>query len=663
MNRKRFFKKFRKRLIKRYKKISEKLENARNICYKVWKKHSLFIVFLFLYVSIMVNNLLVTSKLFSSPPIKIEKKEQPKHVPYSEFLRGVKADEIIKAGINPNNDVVYFEQKNGTIGSSYYVPSEDFWQTMKESEVIYDIERLPTSNINELLSFIFIMIGSFAVFRMLFSGVNGGSNPFNMGKNDIEVESKISTRFDDVQGIDSAKDELEEIVDFLREPEKYFGTGAKIPRGALLTGAPGTGKTLLARAIAGESSVPFIQCSGSSFVEMFVGVGAKRVRDVFEMARENQPCIVFIDEIDAIGKKRSNNGFAANDEREQTINQLLTEMDGFENETEIVVIAATNRIDILDEALLRPGRFDRKIQVSLPDVHGREEILKVHAKDKLLGAGISLRDLSKQTTGFSGADLANLMNECAIRAVRDGKNGIITPDIAEDVYQRIVVGAKGSRSVSGARKARVAYHEAGHAIIGVLMKEYDEVRKVSILPRGDAGGVTYFQPSTDDIGMYTKDYLLSQIKVALGGHAAEEIVYGREHVTTGASSDFQQTFAIAREMVTTYGMSETIGKMNINTELISPVTANHIDIEVHDIVENCYTEVKKLINKYRVKLEHLKDILVEEEIVDGRIVYEMVASCDLKSVVIQNKDDTIQKYIDAYDNFDQCRDGDDIILP
>ena len=662
MNRKRFFKKIRRRLRKKHRRISEKFKTIRFKCYRIWKKHWIFLVFLFLYVSIMMNNLLVSSKLFSSPPLKIEKKEPPKHVPYSEFLRGVKKNEITKAEIEPNNNIVYFEEKNGTISSSYYVPSEDFWQTMKESEVIYDIERLPTSNINELISFIFIMIGSFAVFRLLFSGVNGGTNPFNMGKNDIEVESKILTRFDDVQGIDSAKDELEEIVDFLREPEKYFGTGAKIPRGALLTGAPGTGKTLLARAIAGESSVPFIQCSGSSFVEMFVGVGAKRVRDVFEMARENQPCIVFIDEIDAIGKKRSNSGFASNDEREQTINQLLTEMDGFENETEIVVIAATNRIDILDDALLRPGRFDRKIQVSLPDVHGREEILKVHTKDKLLGAGISLRDLAKQTTGFSGADLANFMNECAIRAVRDGKDGIITPDISEDVFQRIVVGAKGSRTVSGARKARVAYHEAGHAIIGVLMREYDEVRKVSILPRGDTGGVTYFQPSTDDVGMYTKDYLLSQIKVALGGHAAEEIVYGREHVTTGASSDFEQTFRIARDMVTTYGMSETIGKMSIDPNNISPRTASHIDIEVHDIVENCYTEVKELLNTYRVKLEHLKDILVEEEIVDGDVVYGMIASCDLKSR-IKSKDDTIQKYIDAYDSFDQYRDNDDIILP
>ena len=640
------WKQFRKRLRKKRKKIQKFID-----------KHPVIII-IFLQLSIM-GTMLTVSKLFSSPPLKIEKKPEYEHRIYSDFIKGVKKNEIVKAEINPQSDIVYFEEKNGTVGTSYYTPSEDFWKTMSESQVDFDLVRTPIGgSFNDFVSFMFITIGFFAIFRM-FSG--GGQSAFSMMKNDIDVESQITTRFEDVQGIDSAKDELEEIVDFLKQPEKYFGTGAKIPKGALLTGKPGTGKTLLARAIAGESSVPFIQCSGSSFVEMFVGVGAKRVREVFEIARENEPCIIFIDEIDAIGKKRSMNGFASNDEREQTINQLLTEMDGFDNTSQIVVIGATNRIDILDDALLRPGRFDRKIQVSLPDVHGREEILKVHAKDKMLSVDVSLRDLAKQTTGFSGADLANVMNECAIRAVRDGKSGMITPDIVEDVYQRIVVGAKGNRSVSGARKARVAYHEAGHAIIGVLMREYDEVRKVSILPRGDAGGVTYFQPSTDDIGMYTKDYLLSQIKVALGGHAAEEIVYGRDHVTTGASSDFQQTFNIAREMVTTYGMSETIGKMNINPDLISPVTANHIDIEIHDIVESCYTEVKELLNTYRVKLEHLKEILVEEEIVDGSVVYEMIASCDLRSRV--KPIGTLRTFKDAFDSFDSSRDGDDIILP
>jgi cell division protease FtsH len=383
---------------------------------------------------------------------------------------------------------------------------------------------------------------------------------------------------------------------------------------------------------------------------MFVGVGAKRVRDIFELARQNQPCIVFIDEIDAIGKKRSMNGFASNDEREQTINQLLTEMDGFDNESQIVVIAATNRVDILDDALLRPGRFDRKIQVSLPDVHGREKILEVHTKDKLLSGEVQLIDVARQTTGFSGADLANLMNECAIRAVRECENGIITPEIIEDVYQRIVVGAKGGRSVSGARKARVAYHEAGHAIIGVLMPEYDEVRKVSIIPRGDAGGVTFFQPSTDDIGMFTKEYLLSQIKVALGGHAAEEIVYGKDRVTTGASSDFQQTYQIAREMIVTYGMGSTLGKLNADPNSLSSDMKNRIDTEVVCLVRDCYKEVLDYLKKYRVKLEHLKDILVEEEIIDGSVVYQMIATCDLNC---KNNSEELQNYHDALDTFEK----------
>ena len=576
--------------------------------------------------------MLATAKIFNSPPVKIEK--APKYEPklFSDFVRGVKSDEITQIQINPGSNTVYFAEEDGTLGVSNYTPSSEFWKTMIDSKADINIDNSTPITIADGVSMFFIILFFTAVFRMFSQFTQGPPNPFNMNKTELDVENQITTRFSDVEGIDTAKDELEEIVDFLREPENFIGTGAKIPRGALLTGKPGTGKTLLARAIAGESSVPFIQCSGSSFVEMFVGVGAKRVRDVFELARENQPCIVFIDEIDAIGKKRSMNGFAANDEREQTINQLLTEMDGFDNESQIVVIAATNRLDILDEALLRPGRFDRKIQVSLPDVHGREKILGVHTRDKKLDKDVSLKNIAKQTTGFSGADLANLMNECAIRAVRNGTGGVITSEIVEDVYQRLVVGAKGSRSVSGPRKERVAYHEAGHAIIGVLMPEYDEVRKVSIIPRGDAGGVTFFQPATDEIGMYTKEYLLSQIKVALGGHAAEEIVYGKDRVTTGASSDFQQTYKIAREMVMAYGMGKTLGKVNVDPNTLSSDMSNRIDVEVVCLVEECYKEVLNLLKMYRVKLEHLKDILVEEEIVDGSVVYGMIASCDLKNI-------------------------------
>ena len=573
--------------------------------------------------------MLTSAKLFSAPSISVKKNDKPQPKLFSQFIRGVKKNEVQDVLVQPNNRVVYYMDENDELSISNYVPSEAFWNTLIESDANVNLD-LAASNtsLSDVTSIGFTLLLGFVLLRMLLSGVGGGGiNPFNMGEKPTEVENEITTRFDDVQGIDSAKDELQEIVGFLRDPTQYIVSGAKIPKGALLTGKPGTGKTLLARAIAGESSVPFIQCSGSSFVEMFVGVGAKRVRDVFEMARKVQPCIIFIDEIDAIGKKRSMNGFSANDEREQTINQLLTEMDGFDNDTQIVVIAATNRLDILDDALLRPGRFDRKIQVSLPDVYGREKILQVHSKNKNLAPEVNLMDTARQTTGFSGADLENLMNECAIRSVKEGTN-VITPSIIEDMYQRVVVGAKGGRPMSDERKRRVAYHEAGHAIIGVLMPTYDEVRKVSIIPRGDAGGVTFFQPATDDRGMYTKEYLLSQIKVALGGHAAEEIVYGRESVTTGASSDFAHVYMIAREMVLNYGMSDAIGKINVQMDTLSQQTSYLVDLEVHRITDECYADVIELLSIHRADLTHLTDILVEQEIIDGKVVYDMIKNVE-----------------------------------
>ena len=451
--------------------------------------------------------MLTSAKLFSARSISVRKKDKPQPKLFSQFIRGVKKNEVQDVLVQPNNRLVYYIDENDELSISNYASSETFWNTLIESDADVSID-FETSGMSfgDITSIGFTLLLAFALLRMVFSG--GGVNPFNMSEKPTEVENEIITRFDDVQGIDNAKDELQEIVGFLRDPTQYIVSGAKIPKGALLTGKPGTGKTLLARAIAGESSVPFIQCSGSSFVEMFVGVGAKRVRDVFEMARKVQPCIVFIDEIDAIGKKRSMNGFASNDEREQTINQLLTEMDGFDNDTQIVVIAATNRADILDDALLRPGRFDRKIQVSLPDVHGREKILQVHSKNKNLAPDVDLMNVARQTTGFSGADLENLMNECAIRSVKEGTN-IITPSIVEDMYQRVVVGAKGGAPMSDERKMRVAYHEGGHAIVGVLMPEYDEVRKVSIIPRGRALGVTMYLPEQDRVS-HSKQKLESQ---------------------------------------------------------------------------------------------------------------------------------------------------------
>ena len=563
----------------------------------------------------------------SAPDVKIGKQQETKkqYSPrtYSEFISGVKSGEIPEVVINPNAGTAKFFDSEGNYGDTRIAPNQELWKVLMNSETNLVVDTKTEATASDSLTTFFILLLIFAVIRGLLSGGGGGGgmpNPFE-NTTKFDTDSQVETRFDDVEGIDNAKRELEELVSFLREPEKYIGSGARIPRGALLTGKPGTGKTLLARAIAGESSVPFIQCSASSFVEMFVGVGAKRVRELFTLARKLQPCIVFIDEIDAIGKSRSSGGFASNDEREQTINQLLTEMDGFSNDSQIVVIGATNRIDVLDEALLRPGRFDRKIQVSLPSLKGREKILGVHTRDKTLNETVELREVAKQTTGFSGADLANLMNECAIKAVEESE-GIITNEIIEDVYQRIIVGSKGDSKFSVAKKELVAYHEAGHAIIGVLVPEYDQVRKVSIIPRGDAGGITFFQPLEEnaDVALYSRKYLISQIKVLLGGRGAEEVIYGQDNVTTGASSDFSQVYRIVREMVTTYGL----GTHRYDYNNMSPSAARQIDLEIEGIVKDCYESVLSSLRENRIKLDRLKDKLMEDEIVEGEWVYDLM---------------------------------------
>jgi cell division protease FtsH len=571
----------------------------------------------------------LSAKLPVAPSVTVDssqvKRERVYHPrTYSDFVKGVKNNELPQIVIKPNQNLAIYDDDEGNYGETRIVQTEQLWQTLTESDANVMIDMTAPMSLLDYMSTFFLLSFVFFLFRAMFSGGGGGSgpmgNPFLKNK-EFKAEEDIETRFSDVEGIDAAKDELEEIVDFLKQPERYFGSGARIPRGALLAGKPGTGKTLLARAIAGESNVPFIQCSAANFIEMFVGVGAKRVRDLFEVARENQPCIVFIDEIDAVGKQRGSGGMPSNDEREQTINQLLTEMDGFDNETGIVVIAATNRIDILDEALLRPGRFDRKIQVGLPSVRGRKKILGVHARDKKLADDVNLDSVAKQTTGFSGADLANLLNECAIRAVRDG-DGTITTDIMEDVYQRIIVGAKGDTKFSQKKKELVAYHEAGHAIVGAILPDYDTVRKVSIIPRGGAGGVTFFQPSEENAesAMYTKEYLVSQIKVALGGRAAEEIIYGKDRVTTGASGDYSQVYMIAREMLTTYGFS----KYKFDYRNMSSEASKLVDLEINSLVDNCYRETVGIIEENRDKLEDLKDKLIEDEIVDGDWVYDLV---------------------------------------
>ena len=577
----------------------------------------------------------LSAKLPVAPSVTVDssqvKKERVYHPrTYSDFVKGLKNNELPQVVIKPNQNLAIYDDDEGNYGDTRIIQTEQLWQTLTESEANVMIDMTTPTSMLDYMSTFFLFSLAFFLFRAMFSGSGGGAgpmgNPFLKNK-EFKAEEGIETRFSDVEGIDAAKDELEEIVDFLKKPERYFGSGARIPRGALLAGKPGTGKTLLARAIAGESNVPFIQCSAANFIEMFVGVGAKRVRDLFEVARENQPCIVFIDEIDAVGKQRGAGGMPSNDEREQTINQLLTEMDGFDNETGIVVIAATNRIDILDDALLRPGRFDRKIQVGLPSVRGRKKILDVHARDKKLASDINLESIAKQTTGFSGAELANLLNECAIRAVRDG-DGTITADIMENVYQRVVVGAKGDTKFSPKKKELVAYHEAGHAIVGAILPDYDIVRKVSIIPRGGAGGVTFFQPSEENAesAMYTKQYLICQIIVALGGRAAEEVIYGKSLVTTGASGDYAQVYTIARDMLTTYGFS----KYKFDYRNMSSEASKLVDLEINNLVDNCYREAVSIIKENRDKLEELKIKLIEDEIVDGDWVYDLVGreKCD-----------------------------------
>jgi cell division protease FtsH len=453
-----------------------------------------------------------------------------------------------------------------------------------------------------------------------------------------------------VAGIEQAKLELAEVVDFLKNADRFTAVGAKIPKGVLLVGPPGTGKTLLAKAVAGEAGVPFFSISGSEFVEMFVGVGASRVRDLFEQAKSNAPCIVFIDEIDAVGRQRGAGLGGGNDEREQTLNQLLTEMDGFEGNTGIILIAATNRPDVLDAALLRPGRFDRQVVVDRPDFGGRLEILNVHARGKTLSKDVDLEKIARRTPGFTGADLANLLNEAAILAARRNLTEV-SMDEVNDAIDRVLAGPeKKDRVMSEKRKTLVAYHEAGHALVGALMPDYDPVQKISIIPRGRAGGLTWFTPSEDrmDSGLYSRSYLQNQMAVALGGRIAEEIVFGEEEVTTGASNDLQQVAKVARQMVTRFGMSERLGPVALGRQQgnmfmgrdimaerdFSEETAATIDDEVRLLVEQAYRRAKDVLVGNRHVLNALADMLVEKETVDADELQNLLANSDVKMATI-----------------------------
>lgn len=487
----------------------------------------------------------------------------------------------------------------------------------------YDIGKYLTIAGYFIQYFFLILTGGMLLSMFMSRGGGGPGGPgmfgkFAESKAKFHEEPETGVKFTDVAGLDYAKMELQEIVDFLKTPEKFAELGAKIPKGCLLVGPPGCGKTLLGRAIAGEAGVPFFSCSASEFLEMFVGVGASRIRDLFKRAKEKSPCIIFIDEIDAVGKVRAS-GPVSSDERDQTINQLLTEMDGFEGNTGVIVIAATNREDVLDPALMRAGRFDRKINIDLPDFAGRCHILEVHMKNKPKDDDINLEKIAKITAGCSGADLANLANESAIIAVRRGHKKISKDDI-DYALEKISMGPeKGSKMISAEKKRIVAYHEAGHALTSILLFGYDTLRKVTIIPRASAGGMTMFIPADDhvDSGLYSKDYLEKQMMVALGGRVAEEILLGKDHVTTGASGDIDQVYRIAYNMVAAFGFSNELGTVGWKEKNVSAHIENQIDNQVKMLANSAYVSTMGLLRDNIKSLDAIAQSLLEKETLSG----------------------------------------------
>ena len=575
----------------------------------------------------------------------------PQPLRYSEFIDQVEANQVAKVAIASDQrsaQVVHTDNRRSLVNLA---PDQNLLPLLSQHQV--DIAVLPDSGPPAwqaaLLSLAFPLLLLGGLFFLLRRMQSGGGNPamsFGKSRARVQMEPKTQVTFEDVAGIEGAKLELTEVVDFLKNSDRFTAVGAKIPKGVLLVGPPGTGKTLLAKAVAGEAGVPFFSISGSEFVEMFVGVGASRVRDLFEQAKKNAPCIVFIDEIDAVGRQRGAGLGGGNDEREQTLNQLLTEMDGFEGNTGIIIVAATNRPDVLDAALMRPGRFDRQVVVDRPDYKGRLQILKVHARGKTLCKGVDLNKIARRTPGYTGADLANLLNEAAILAARRHLTEV-SMDEMNDAIERLMAGPeKKDRVMSERRKRLVAYHEGGHALVGALMPDYDPVQKISIIPRGRAGGLTFFTPSEErlDSGLYSRAYLENQMAVALGGRVAEEIVYGDEEVTTGASNDLQQVTRVARQMVTRFGMSDRLGPVALGRQDsgmflgrdmaserdFSDDTAALIDEEVASLVDGAYRRAKEVLIKNRPILDELAQMLVEQETVDADELQNLLVTRDVR---------------------------------
>lgn len=593
-------------------------------------------------------------------------------VSYDKFITQLEKGEVRNVQLQPKNGVfeVKGQFKTSSQGEQFvtYAPNtEELQKKINDKAQGAEVKYQPAEETSAWVTFFTSIIPFVIIFILFFFLLNqaqgGGSRVMNFGKSKAKLynDEKKKIRFRDVAGADEEKQELVEVVEFLKDPRKFAEVGARIPKGVLLVGPPGTGKTLLARAVAGEAGVPFFSISGSDFVEMFVGVGASRVRDLFENAKKNAPCIIFIDEIDAVGRQRGAGLGGGHDEREQTLNQLLVEMDGFGANEGIIIIAATNRPDILDPALLRPGRFDRQITVDRPDVNGREAVLKVHARNKPLDENVNLRAIATRTPGFSGADLENLLNEAALVAARQDKKKIDMSDI-DEATDRVIAGpAKKSRVISEKERNIVAFHEAGHTVIGVVLDEADIVHKVTIVPRGQAGGYAVMLPKEDRYFM-TKPELLDKITGLLGGRVAEEIVFGE--ASTGAHNDFQRATGIARRMVTEFGMSDKLGPMQFGSsqggqvflgrdfhseQNYSDAIAHEIDVEMQMIIKDCYARAKQILTEKRDKLDIIAKTLLEVETLDaeqinhlydyGRLPERPTSSDDVKVNINMKKDD------------------------
>jgi cell division protease FtsH len=600
---------------------------------------SAFLAGLIEYQSVLNNIINNTNKLDS------KENQTNSKMTYGRFLEHLDMGWVKKVDFYENGRIAMIEDYNPELSDrtqkiQVEIPVGDSPLVNKLRTSKIDFTSHPSFNLKGLINqlnsiFIpfFILLGLMFLFRRSMNFMGGPGQLMNFRKARAKVQTKLNTGvfFDDLAGIDEVKEEFQEVVTFLKKPQRFITVGAKIPKGIILIGSPGTGKTLLAKAIAGEAGVPFISISGSEFVEMFVGIGASRVRDLFKTAQQNAPCIVFIDEIDAIARQRGAGIGGGNDEREQTLNQILTEMDGFRENTGIIVIGATNRVDVLDGALLRPGRFDRQVNINLPDLRGRIEILKVHIKNKKLSDDVSLKLIARRTPGFSGADLANLLNEAAIVAARQDKLEITLSEINVAI-DRVIAGLEGKCLSDTKNKRLIAYHEVGHAVVGTLLQYHDDVQKVTLIPRGQAKGFTWFTPSEDQV-LISRSQLVARIIGTLAGRAAEEVVFGPSEITTGANNDLLQITRLTRQMVTRFGMSTVgpislssnvqqvfIGRLirsNRNSNELSIRVSNKIDDQVTTIIQYCYDQAMDLIKQNRFLIDQLVNDLIQEETIEG----------------------------------------------